>query len=289
MAVSNVGAPFAAASCVRRGVSLVLLAAATTVARPARADEPPEPAPAAVPPSTPVVEPLPPPGTATAAEERASPYRFHAGLEIPIFAVAGATLLTALVPTSPAPCLPRCEVPSSMNALDREALGARSDAAGTVADVALAAVLAAPHLANLIATRGKKSAWLEDIVVSAEATLIATGTSQVLKSGVGRYSPRVYDERLTFEQRSHPESTRSFWSSHTATATAAATSFAVSYWLRHPGSPWRWVVLGGLEATALGVGLMTILAGWHFPTDVAAGALFGAASGVAVPMLHTVF
>ncbi len=94
----------------------------------------------------------------------------------------------------------------------------------------------------------------------AEATLLATGTSQVLKTSTRRYSPRVYDDTLSIDERSHPESTRSFWSSHTATATAAATSFVVSYWLRHPGSAWRWPVLGGLGATALGVRALTILA-----------------------------
>ena len=281
-----------------------------TLAGSARADDiPAQPSPPSAAPSAAATDPPepmpPPPGAApppvtappatvalsptSATDGSPHPYRFHVGLEIPLIAFGAATLLTAFVPSTPAPCLPNCEVPSTMNALDRQALGARSPAAGTIADIALAALMVTPHVANLVGTRGRQGAWLEDLLVSAEAILIATGTSQVMKTGMGRYSPRVYDSTLTAEQRSHPESTRSFWSSHTATATAAATSFAVSYWLRHPRSPWRWVVLGGLEATALGVGLMTILAGWHFPTDVAAGALFGAASGVAVPMLHTVW
>lgn len=241
---------------------------------------------ASSPPPPPVM--FPPPQLDT-AEDVPSPYRFRAGLEIPIIAAGTAMLMTAFVPSTPAPCLPNCEVPSTMNAVDRAALGGRSETAGAVADVALAAVLLAPHLANLVVTRGKENAWLEDVLISAEATLFATGTSQVLKTSTRRYSPSVYDAGLSVEERSHPEAVRSFWSSHTATATAAATSFAVSYWLRHPGSPWRWAVLGGLEATAIGVGVMTVLAGWHFPTDVAAGALFGVASGVAIPMLHTVW
>lgn len=248
---------------------------------------------------TPVIEPatvrialpapVPEPIRETTTHGSRDVYRFRAGLEIPLIGLGTATLLTAFVPTSPPSCLPNCQVPTTMNALDREALGNRSDAAGTVSNVGLFAVMFAPHVINLIATRGHEAYWLEDLFVSVEATLLATGTSQVMKTGMGRFSPRVYDTSLSIERRSHGESTRSFWSSHTATATAAATSFAVSYWLRHPNSAWRWAVLGGLEATAIGVGLMTILAGWHFPTDVIAGAAAGVSFGVAVPMLHTLW
>ena len=41
------------------------------------------------------------------------------------------------------------------------------------------------------------------------------------------------------------------------------------------------------EALALGVGMLKVKAGYHYPSDVAAGALVGGAMGLLVPMLHS--
>jgi len=68
---------------------------------------------------------------------------------------------------------------------------------------------------------------------------------------------------------------------------AAVTAFAVTYWLRHPDDPLRWVVLFAGQALALGVGFLKIEAGYHYPTDIMVGALVGSSIGVLVPMLHT--
>jgi len=176
-----------------------------------------------------------------------------------------------------------------MNALDRRVLGYHSPAAHTAADVAVAALLVAPHLVNLVATRGEKNAWLEDLVISMESVLMAQAFTQLTKAAVDRHAPIVFDERVPLEERTSRDALGSFWSGHTATAFSAATSFAVSYWLRNPRDPWRWVVLATLEAAALSVGLMKIRAGYHYPTDIFAGALAGASVGVLVPMLHRTF
>ena len=46
------------------------------------------------------------------------------------------------------------------------------------------------------------------------------------------------------------------------------------------------MVLGASEALAVGVGLLKIKAGYHYPTDVMAGALVGSGMGLLVPALH---
>lgn len=70
---------------------------------------------------------------------------------------------------------------------------------------------------------------------------------------------------------------------------STTTAFTVSYWLRHSRAPSKWVAPAGLESAALSVGLLKIRAGYHYPTDIAAGALCGVSSGLLIPFLHTSF
>jgi len=112
----------------------------------------------------------------------------------------------------------------------------------------------------------------------AESLVWTTAASEVLKVGVGRPRPVMYTAWAADAARSR-ENLRSFPSGHTSAAFAVATA----YWLARrdltgsPGAP-GWVAVG----TATTVGLLRIVAGKHFPTDVLAGALLGIAGGVAV-------
>ena len=45
-------------------------------------------------------------------------------------------------------------------------------------------------------------------------------------------------------------------------------------------------MLAASESIAFGVGLLKIRAGYHYPTDVAAGVLVGSSLGVMLPLLH---
>jgi len=219
----------------------------------------------------------------------ASPYRFHVMLDAPIVLLGGAGGLAALVPREPPSCLPTCEPPARLGGLDARVLGNYSPAAHTAADLLVYALLLAPHAVTLVSTKGRDAAWLEDLVVTGESVLLAQGVTQVVKSATGRYAPIVYDESVPLDERTSADALGSFWSGHTATAFAAATSFAVSYWLRHPRDPWRWVVLATVESAALSVGLLKIRAGYHYPTDILGGAAAGIGTGLLVPMLHTKF
>lgn len=219
----------------------------------------------------------------------ASPYRFRFMLELPLIGLGAAGASAVLVPPTPPECLPDCQAPSNLSGLDARVLGNYSPAAHTAADVLVFSLMLAPHAVNLIATGGRDNVWLEDAAITFESVLLTQGLTQVTKAATSRSAPIVYDAGVPLEEREGSDALRSFWSGHTATAFAAATSFAVSYWLRHPRDPWRWVVLASLESAALITGLLKIRAGYHYPTDIAAGAAAGVSVGVLVPMLHTQF
>lgn len=218
-----------------------------------------------------------------------SPYHFRATLDLPLALLSGAGALTAFVPREPPPCLPDCTPPARMLGIDERVLGNYSPAAHSAANVMVFSLLLAPHAVHLAATGGKDAAWLEDLVITGESVLLAQALTQITKSATDRYAPIVYDPGVPIDERTSADALGSFWSGHTATAFSAATSFAVSYWLRHPRDPWRFVVLAGLESAALCVGLLKIRAGYHYPTDIGAGAAAGIGVGLLVPMLHTKF
>jgi len=257
----------------------VLLACALGAPRTAHADDP---------------APAPPPST------RPSPYRFHFMLDAPIVLLGGAMSLTALAKPEPPPCLsdlrelvpggspglPSCEPPSNMLGIDARVLGNHSPMAHSAANVLVFGLILAPHVFNAIGKSRFDTAWLEDVTITLESVLVAQGLTQVTKAATDRHAPIVYDDTVPLDERTSTDALRSFWSGHTATAFSAATSFAVSYWLRHPNDPWRWVVLATLESAALCTGLLKIRAGYHYPTDVAAGAAAGIGAGILVPALH---
>jgi membrane-associated phospholipid phosphatase len=248
----------------KRVITFVLGAAVALVPLRAAADDPPRP-------------------------PTSSPYRFRLTLDLPIVGLGTAGAMALFVPRTQPACLPDCRAPNSLNGIDERALGYYSPGAHTAADILVFSLLLAPHAVNLVATRGRDSIWLEDAAISLESVLLTQGVTQVVKVAVSRPAPIVYDSNVPIEERTSTDALASFWSGHTATAFAAATSFAVSYWLRHPQDPWRWVVLASLESAALVVGLLKIRAGYHYPSDIAAGAAAGMSIGVLVPMLHTTF
>ncbi len=227
------------------------------------------------------------PTDARAESSSKSIYELSAAVDLPILGLGLAGLTGAFLETEPAACLPVCDPPEGLNALDRLALGHYSPTAHRVADALVLTLAISPALWDIIDTRSP--VWFEDMVVHGEALALTQGLTQVVKFAVGRTAPFVYDERVPLEERMGADASRSFWSGHTATAFASATSYSITYWLRHPRDPWRFTVLASNLAAAVAVGFLKINAGYHYPTDIAAGALAGASIGALVPLLHRAF
>jgi len=223
-------------------------------------------------------------GSARAAEAEAdSPFELELKVDLPLISIGAGISLMGFIEVPPPACFPRCD-DSAINALDRVALGHYSQGAHSVATVAVAALLALPLALNAFDSGG--AGWIEDTIVYGEALVFAQALVQLTKFAVRRTAPFVYDSNAPEDAVRGADASRSFISGHAAMAFAATTAYAVTFWKRNPDSDLRWVVAGAGALLSLGVGILKIFAGYHFVTDIAAGALVGAGVGALVPLLH---
>lgn len=115
----------------------------------------------------------------------------------------------------------------------------------------------------------------------AAAEALNFGVTYALKNIVGRPRPYAALDSLPARDRGHMGDDvfdpHSFPSGHTSMAFVVATSLSLSY------REWYVVVPAATWATTMG--LARIWHGVHYPTDVAAGAAVGIASGAAVHFL----
>lgn len=119
-----------------------------------------------------------------------------------------------------------------------------------------------------------------------ETNLMTGLGTDLVKSLVTRTRPFAYNPVSPLELRLDPDARKSFFSGHTS-VTAANTFFAAKVFSDiYPESKWKPLVWSGAALVPTWVGLERVLAGKHFPTDVAVGYLFGAAIGYLIPELN---
>lgn len=285
----------------QRFLFLFAVAAVLCASPRARAQPPPVPDPAAPPrlestPPAPDAAPGPGPsegarGVATGppltpivppdAARRA--FQLYAEIDLPVIAVGLVFVGARFVVTQKAFCAPRCN-PGDLNALDRATAGTWSPGWGLASNVALFG-LAGAAAALLVIDEGP-SAALNDLVVIAEAAMSATATATVMTIAAGRPRPFLYGNEAPFAERDSVDAGNSFLSSHAAVGFAIATSTFVAARRLYPSSRRPYAVLGaGLGAAAL-VATSRVLAGKHFITDAAGGAVVGSALGFLVASVH---
>jgi membrane-associated phospholipid phosphatase len=171
-----------------------------------------------------------------------------------------------------------------VNAFDRPATYNYSEAANTASEIVVWTCMALP-LSFLASERMREDAGTIALIY-AETLLLSNGITQVVKGAVQRVRPYAYNPEVPLAKKTDSYAKKSFYSSHTANAFASAVFFATVYGDYFPTSNWRpYVWVGSLFAAAT-VGYFRIEAGMHFPTDVLAGGVVGAAIGRMLPRWH---
>lgn len=170
--------------------------------------------------------------------------------------------------------------------LDRSATSRWSPASARWSDYLVAGLAVAP--AALLAAEPAEDAGGEILTIWGETFLLTTGVVQLTKAIVRRTRPYAYnpDPDIPLEKRLALTTRRAFPSGHAARAFSMAVMLASMYGQMHPGDPAEGWVWGASLSAAAAVSLLRYLGGYHFPTDVLAGAAIGAGLGYAVPRWH---
>lgn len=181
--------------------------------------------------------------------------------------------------------------PSTVNRFDRGAIHNHSKTWDAVGTYGLFAIIGGAAVGSALdnALSGSSSrmrGFAADVMVIAESTSMATLTTHIIRYGVRRSRPTQYVGGNADIDMAAQERHLSFPSGHATSAAAISTSFATTFWLRHPESPWRWVVASGSVVAAGLAGYGRVGAGRHFPSDIIAGQLIGTAFGILVPLTH---
>ena len=177
---------------------------------------------------------------------------------------------------------------AKLNALDRSVVGNNSASWRLVSNVGQYSAMALPvALTSLDAWLSGSSTPFADFgtetLVMGEAVTIAMLTTELVKLSVRRARPAQY---VPGTNANSVEQQVSFLSGHTTATASATTAYATTFWLKHPDSPARFVVVGGAVLLTGFVGYARVAGGMHFYSDVFAGAVVGGVIGWFVPYWH---
>ncbi len=185
---------------------------------------------------------------------------------------------------------PSCPCAShGLNALDRGVAATSRKAPAIASDVLIGATYLSAFALDAVDvgnSHGEAFGWLQDATVIAETLTLNGALAQGAKLAFQRPRPLLYGRTAGDPARRDPDNYLSFYSEHTSAALAAGLSYAQTFALRHPQSPYRSVVYAGAVVLGSGIGSLRILSGKHFPTDVLTGAVVGSALGLLVPWLR---
>ena len=124
--------------------------------------------------------------------------------------------------------------------------------------------------------------WLTYGIMYLEALALSFGTVEIIKKNVDRYRPRSYFANSVGRATSND----CFPSDTTAISFLAASFFSVAFCAEFPESLWKIPVIAGSYTLATGIGVLSILSGMHFATDVLVAAAIGSFYGLIIPILH---
>ena len=191
----------------------------------------------------------------------------------------GSSLWLQTIKPTPSPVTPDA---SKIPFFDRAYVDKQDSTQGLVSDALLVATFATPA----VSVPGRSfDALVVGGTMFAETEFLAYSSSALLKSIVVRYRPYAYgtsDPAIL----SNSDASSSFPSRHATMAFAAAVFAGRTFDAYNPGSSWSPYVWGGSLGLASLTAALRVTSGNHFLSDIAAGALLGAAEGFLVPELH---
>lgn len=179
--------------------------------------------------------------------------------------------------------------PDDINRFDHFALNRWSPNIARFADLMAGGSIVLPLSFTLFDTlhnHHTKGYFLDEAGVFTESVMVTMGITEIAKHLLHRPRPYVYDQQAPEEDREKTDAYLSFWSAHTAVTACALTSFAYIQMKDNPGKATTKLAVVGALSVIPTVGVLMVLSGHHFPSDVLVGAGVGTALGLLIPYLH---
>ena len=217
-----------------------------------------------------------------------SPYELKPTTDYSLIGIGALTLTSGYILESNTQILSDQEIfslnPVDVNAFDRNAINNFSESALQTSDLLLYGSMLAPL--SLLLDKKVRQDWLTVGVMGVEVLMITYGVTSTTKASVLRTRPYAYNPDVSLELKQEPDARYSFFSGHTAVS-ASVTFFAAKVFSdMNPNSKWKPLVWVGAAVVPAATGWARVEAGKHFPTDVVAGYVVGAAIGYFIPVLH---
>lgn len=258
--------------------------AALLAAAPVPAEAAPPAPPDRAQPAHPAAAAHPAPAAAVSPAPAPAPARPHLvvdwPVDVPITVATGAFYigLSAGEARQPLSTAPPASPPGGIDSL---AVLSLHPGPSRAADVLLASTLGLAFVADVADGWHGGVPW-QRVMLYAETIMIVGAVTEGTKWVVRRPRPYTYTKRLGI-----PDDDLSFFSGHTSNTAAATFTLARTLDLTHHlGTAGRILVYGGATVLTAVVGVLRVVSGKHFPSDVIVGALVGGAIGWLVPELH---
>jgi len=132
------------------------------------------------------------------------------------------------------------------------------------------------------------------IVEYSEALMYSLGTKNLLKGLVKRFRPYAYYSETegyfspSYLVTENPETAMSFPSGHTTAAFTGAVFAGMMFNRYYPDSPLKIPLWITVLAAASATGVLRVMSGNHYVTDVVSGAVIGSFFGFIVPFMHDI-
>ena len=206
-------------------------------------------------------------------------FELSAAVDIPL-AVTGAALILAEYFIEPVSGVQHPE--DQLIFPDRFSVFPYNSGLDTASDLLFAGSLILPAAAMI----GQDLGTIAEVGVMFIETLALTlATKDIIKDLVPRFRPYTYHALPASDDDDYMNS---FPSGHTSMVFAVCSFSAYVFAEMFPDSKWKLPIVIGAYSIAAVTGILRIVSGNHFITDVLAGSLIGTAYGIGIPLLHQI-
>jgi membrane-associated phospholipid phosphatase len=178
-----------------------------------------------------------------------------------------------------------------INLFDRGATHLWNKGLHEKSDLTRTFLFVAPSL--IVLNQGLQKEWTNLFtygVMYAEVVLVTVGITGLAKTTVMRKRPYLYNTEVSLAEKEEMISKNdvfdSFISGHTSIAFASAVFLSKTFTDIYGNSTRSKLIRGSGLAMASLTGYLRYRSGYHFPTDIIAGAFAGSAIGYFIPVLH---